>query len=607
MINKPTRLTITLVALLATNYVYAQTEQLDQIIVTANNVEQSLHSVTANAFIITQQEIEDKQYTTLAQALRQVPGITISNSGGIGKATSIFMRGQSNNATLILVDGVEMTNQMGTGGTIVEALLMSNIERIEIIKGPQSGIWGANASAGVINIITKRAQNIANVTLEKGSWNTKRIAASLGAADENIDFILNFSEFTTDGFSAVKSYRAPHNKYERDGYKQTDINFKLGINLTKNHRLQANITTSSAVNQWDWATNPNQIASNNYTKNLKKIKYQFTQENINLSIYALENEINQFNQAKLTETGVRVGFTYLPNQRLAFSLVNKDYEGSGGFPMRTHKANNKGIALNNTNQFLNNSLIVTQAIRYDEYNKFDNKITGKFGIKNHFTDNIFISANYGTAYNAPTLFHLNHGTTINLQPEETKSYDITFGFYGLELTYFNSETKNLITYGGTWPNDFYSNLTGISKFTGIEASYIHSFDRIDTDLTANFTQLSAKDSNGQWLARRAEQQAGFSIDNYSINNLNLGLQIQYRGTTYDRANQQGAQIGEYYVANITANYEVNAKLTVFAKIINVMDEDYTNAVATYQAGTVTPQYVYGMGGRQFSVGVRGSF
>lgn len=155
---------------LSSSQAYATTE-LDQVIVSANHTPTNQHSVTASTSVITADDIASNHYRTLDDALRSIPGIQIVRNGGLGNATSIQMRGQSNNNILILVNGVEMTNPMGTGGAIASALFIGDVERIEVLKGAQSGVWGANASAGVINIITKQARVGTNgsVNVESGS------------------------------------------------------------------------------------------------------------------------------------------------------------------------------------------------------------------------------------------------------------------------------------------------------------------------------------------------------------------------------------------------------------------------------------------------------
>ncbi|MDX1795970.1 MAG: TonB-dependent receptor plug domain-containing protein, partial [Hydrogenovibrio sp.] len=155
----------------------SDTTELDPVVVTANNTPQRLSSVTANTVIIDQAEIEQKQYKTLADAIRQIPGLSTYSNGGLGTQTGLFLRGMSGKNILVLQNGMQLNDPTLTDGTTNFAnILLDDVERIEIIKGPQSGVWGANASAGVINIITKKGGNQANVNFELGANNHRKLA-----------------------------------------------------------------------------------------------------------------------------------------------------------------------------------------------------------------------------------------------------------------------------------------------------------------------------------------------------------------------------------------------------------------------------------------------
>ncbi len=130
----------------------AQEITLDPIVVSASKTEQSLRNITANVDILSSDELEEQHVTTVAEALEALGGITLTQSGGVGTLQSLFMRGMDTNRILVLIDGVRYQDPSNTSGASFAHLLVSNIEQIEVIKGAQSGVWGADASAGVINI-----------------------------------------------------------------------------------------------------------------------------------------------------------------------------------------------------------------------------------------------------------------------------------------------------------------------------------------------------------------------------------------------------------------------------------------------------------------------
>ncbi len=592
------------------SFAYAEVTQLNNVIVTANHIAMSQHSVTANTTVITADDIAENHYRTLDDALKSIPGIHFVRNGGLGTSTSMFIRGQKTGSTLVLIDGIEMTNPMGTGGAILSTLLLSDVERIEILKGPQSGIWGSRASAGVINIITKHAKEgtQGSVNLETGDNNYNKLAVSLSSANKGGDFSVNFSELTTDGFSAVKAYKSYEQNYEDDAFNQTDFSLNIGININPAHRLEALLKTANSTINYDFTSNPDQVnfASTEYSNTIKRLQYVYARDAFNSTAYVSQNNIQQYgNDSIINNIGIKGGYQYATDQSLAFVASNTQYENL----INGDSYYNTGVGITNTNHFNNKNLIITQALRTDTFNQFKDKTTGKLGIKNFFKKDLFISANVGTAYNAPTLFQLTYGLTSDLQPEETTGFDITLGLYNVELSYYHTRAKNFINYAGTWPNDYYENLDGTTKFEGIEMAYNNYIEVANTQLNVTYSQVSAKDSNNEFLARRAEQTIGLNLLYDGFSNLTIGLNNRYIGNMFDQANRSGANIGDYYVTDLNVNYSVNKHLTVYTNILNLFDTDYTTAVSKYPNDdiTLTPSYVYSNGGSQVFVGVQGKF
>ncbi|GKT11325.1 MAG: vitamin B12 transporter [Thiomicrorhabdus sp.] len=600
---KLSKLSVAILTTLSSTTTLAVSTELDRVYVTANHIQQTSHSVTANSTIITSEEIDANHFRTIDDALRSIAGINIVRNGGLGTSTSVQVRGQSNQSLLVLINGTEMTNTMGTGGAIMGNLLLSNVERIEVLKGPQSGIWGANASAGVINIITKQAQlgTQGSVTAETGSFGHKKLAVNLSSATQEGDFSVGFSELSSNGFSAVKIYETNHDDFENDSFIQTDFSLNMGINISKKHRVELLVKTANGLTDYDYTSDPDKVVSSTYQNTLRKLQYLYTKEAFESTLFISQNKITQYKDALINNYGIKGGYSYAADQSLGFIASATQFVNSAN----NENYHNSGIGLSNTNQFNNKKLIITESIRSDLYNQFDNKVTGKLGIKNYFTDDLYISANVGSAYNAPTLFQLTYGATNNLQPEETQGFDLSIGAYGLELSYYQSNTKNLIQYGGTYPADYYENLVGTSKFEGIEAAYHRYLDTLNTNVALSLYQGSAKDDNSEWLARRAEQTAALNLSYDGFDKLEIGVNTRYVGTMYDKANQAGAQTGEYFVTDLNLNYEATQNLTVYANILNILNEDYTHAVATYQADNVTPANVYSNGGTQLYIGLQG--
>ncbi len=616
---KRSTLSLAILAALASPSVLANTT-LDPVMVTVNNTEQALHSVTSNVQIITKEQIEEKQYQTLTDALKTVPGISVKGSGGLGKATSIFMRGFDSKNVLILIDGIDLTDPSGLGGANLESIQLASVERIEIIKGPQSGVWGANASAGVINIITKKGGQQASVNVELGSNNTKKISTHLGAGNEQFDFLFSLSQLNTDGFSAVRAANRSHDDFEADPYRQSDLLFKMGINPAPNHRIETLIKTSHGDNSFDDATNPDTTTpTSTYDQVTRQIQYLYNNGQWNSRLYLSENTLNRFNPSyfseyhgTINELGAQFGLNYRAQDHVQVAINHKEYLGKTTY-LPADRFNNLGVALTNTN-YLTDTLLLTESIRYDEFDKFKNATTGKIGLKNQFTQDIFVSANIGTAYNAPTLSQLATNNPTPLTPEKSESYDLTLGAYGLEITYFKSEITDLIEFVPLPPPSFdyyYKNANQKILTQGVESSYRLSLDSIKTDIGLNYTWLEAEDADGKTLAYRPNQQGSVALDYYGFKNMHLGLETRYVGeefaTTYGNDISPNTpykiDIGNYFVSDFKADYAFNKHLTIYGKVVNLFDEAYVENVSN--ATKTKANFVYSTGGRQFFIGLRG--
>ncbi|MCI4405802.1 MAG: TonB-dependent receptor, partial [Sulfuricurvum sp.] len=213
----------------------ANTLQLEPIVVSASKTEQSLKDVTANVDVITAEELEERHITSVLDALRIFTSIPIAQSGGIGQQSSFFQRGFSSENTVVMIDGIRYNDPTTPKGqSQLEHLMVNDIERIEVIHGAQSGIWGANAVAGVINIITKKPTDtlLANAALEYGSYATTKIGANVSQHVGALSYYVGANQLKSNGISAMTPQGEDPKHYESDAYLNQTLNAKLGYDLT---------------------------------------------------------------------------------------------------------------------------------------------------------------------------------------------------------------------------------------------------------------------------------------------------------------------------------------------------------------------------------------
>jgi len=596
--------------LAANNLLATQNYQLEAITVSsATKSEQSIKDVTSNLEVITSYDLQARKLTTIAQALDLISGVSFTSNGGLGSTNSVFLRGMGNNRTLVLLNGIKLQDPSSISGANLAHLMINDIDRIEVIKGAQSGIWGADATAGVVNIITKRAKSGTKgfVGIEYGSFNTKKINGNLTHKQEKFDLSLSGQKIDSDGFSVQAPKGEDLDKYEDDSYENTNIQLDGNYFINDLSSIGFKYSKIDAQKEYDSFGNPNDnIMKSDIKNDLYSVFYNQKIDKHNLK---LKLEKSKFERQEIGATfGVKEfegesdnielsdNFEYLENSFviLGAGASKDDVTYTPVFGSMENKANKDNyFYITNSNRF--NNTVITQSLRYDKYNNFDNKLTGKFGIKHNFLDDFFISSNYGTAYNVPNIIQeLNPWGDINpnLNPENSYSMDFNMGYKDFKITYFYQKVEDLIEWydpdGWGGKPAIYKNLDGKSTFKGVELEYKKGVFE-NTLISFNYTRLSAKNKNGEHLKRRPEQIFKFGIDNFSIPKLHIGVYGEYIGKRYESDNKKGVQTGKYTVANMVLNYEYSKAIEFYTKIDNITDKSYQ----TVDGYAISPRAFYG--------------
>jgi len=552
--------------------------------------------VTDSVTIITKEALEESHVTTLNEALNKLGGISMTQNGGAGKSASMFMRGMSSKRILVLIDGVRYNNPTSVSGAEFSQIMLYNVEQIEIIKGSQSGVWGSEASAGVINIITNKAKKGFHTAFnaEYGSFNTKKSSLQLSYATDKYDILVNGFIQDTDGISAVEPKRSEA-KYgqryddlglEEDPYTNKSLDAKFSYNISDSDKVALSIQATNSLNYYDGGAGitkdnplPSQYLQNrfynlNYSHkdSLHELKVNYNLSTFKRDIvgtYGNSQYIGSVDEIKvddkisyMEDSFLRVGASYQKfEQENVTTDTDKSYSAISAFATNYNKLSTKTI--------------ITESIRYDRFDEFDNSLTAKFGAKQFVHNDIFVSANIGTGYNAPTLGQLygQWGANPNLKPEKSLTSELTIGNNILWVTGFYNEIKDLIEYDWT---DGYMQTSGKSKFKGLELGY-EDFLFDSLGVNATYTYLKTEDSKGEELDRRPKHQLDTNIvyyvnDSFDVNlrGQYIGERIQYIYGTYTI----DAQTGKYITADFIINYTYNKNYAFYAKINNISDKYY---------------------------------
>ena len=590
--------------LLLTNTAFAEETTLAPIDVTSTNkTEQSINNTTSDITVISSEEIEERGYQTVAQALETQPWIIISRSGGVGQLTSIYMRGMNSGQTLILVDGMRMNDPSTPNGAgYLETLTTSNIKQIEILQGGSSSIWGSNASAGVINIITKQPKEgvHGSLALSYGSYNTKEADADISYADEKLSAQILASYLETDGFSSL----SPRDT-EADSYKNNSYNVKLGYIFNENNKISLmynDIRTDMQYDGYDGFGQPMPNDPDTYGNTRQKnygLHYTFGLDNYKAFLRINRNNITRnyisnvpfneseaLNEATSDEYSLINQYTYGTNNKAVLGFEYKDIDGLSKYDsafyndLRDTSYKNKAVYISNL-YYVNETTLLETNLRYDDFDTFENATIFKIGIKhNHtFIDGFTTAANYYTSYDAPSTYQLVYATPI-LKPMSTKGFDISASYKELiYVSYFNNKVEDAIEDIGGWGNPSYVNVDGTEKFEGLEITSAYAVEAVNLHLSANYTHLfKYEKDDGTTLIRRPKDILNANVDYYTEDDMHFGVQTQYIGDRVDSDFSTfpatEVQTGNYTLWNLYFDTELAKDLKLNITARNIFDKEH---------------------------------
>ena len=600
---------------------------MEEIVVGASHIPIAI-SQSANAVtIINSEQIKNRAALSVSDLLRDVPGLAVSRSGVLGSATQIRVRGSEANHLLVLIDGVEANDPSQSDELNWGTLAASDIERIEVIRGPQSAMYGSDAVAGVVNIITRRAHQLlaASVYSEAGSWKTRKNGFSVGHKSQQFDMRLGASHLVSDGENISRSGS------EKDGHKNTSVNLTAGWQVNDEVRWSFVARQNDGKSAFDddsdfdgFIEDRNRVSEfRNSTIGLQgfydaangRLKHK-------LVIAQTENNNDNFADGVLgnSSSATKDQFQYVGSlfwddsaQRASLLLEHEDERFNQTGPY--FSGENAGQDLTRTTDSValeyridvTDSLTLAASGRYDDNSEFDSAETLRFEASYQASEQTRLRGAWGTAIKNPTfterfaIFGFFVGNP-HLIPEESTSWELGIdhalldGDINLGATVFNAELENEIN--GFAPagggNSTAVNKEGRSQRQGVELSVLSTLShRLSIDAAYTYIDAVEFDSNsGQDIdeTRRPRHSASLTMAWQAADKLQLNANLQYSGGQTDvffppwPDAPETVSLDKYTLLNLNANYSATEQLNFYIRLDNVLDDQYEEVLGYQTLG-----------------------
>jgi vitamin B12 transporter len=583
-----------------------ETEKLEPVVVTASRVPTPQAEVAQSISVIEPTESDRQSGRPLFEILRSAPGISVMNSGGPGRLTEVYIRGSGYQQTLIMVDGVVMNDPSSPGrGYDFGRLTARQVDRIEVLSGSQSGVHGANAIGGVINIITRRQRgNSALVFGEYGAFDTRRGSVIGSAETGSTTANINLAYDETDGFPAAsrlygnsinsgnQAYSgslSTDTKLEDDWHLQTtarayrartELPFSGGASGDDPNHLQLESQgTARAELSYRGGRSWEPSVAISYFKTFRKTDNAPDPVHTDAATgryHGARLRVEQLNRLELNESNSLV--LGIDSQMDRASI----YDLYAGYLSQMPSVSQSVSGIFAENRWKSGGSFASVAVRGDRFHGFSDQLTYRLGPGHRFeSTGTTLKGSIGRGFKIPSLDQLYAPLYGNraLAPETSLSYDITLQQdLGKDLvvqtTWFQSQFSNLIQ-GDL--NDFfkYKNI-GSATSKGLETSMSYSSPQ-GTTLSINHTFLLARNNDkNQDLVRRPRQSLNASIRGRMAGNIDLGLNGRYIGerNDFDPVTYSTIRMPGYALFHADASYQMGGGYKAFGRLDNIFDREY---------------------------------
>ncbi len=558
---------------------YAANESLDPIVVTATRMAQTTDETLAAVTVISRDQIEASQSQSVMDLLQNHSvGIDISRTGGPGSSTSIFLRGSNSDHVLVLVDGVRVSS-VTSGSFNWSALSPDQIERIEVVRGPNSTLYGSEAIGGVVQIFTRKDAGL-HASLKAGSYGTEKVVLGGGGALGNGRYHVNLEHENVDGFSSTNS---DYRNYESDddSYRNNSITAGFELPVNDNVGLGLNLFHTKSKVEYDSAKPDSYADARNSGANLTLDWQTSGSWQQHFSVNASRDQYTSYDSYPADITTQRSGFNWQNDFQIGDAILliaGYEYQHDKG-EIKTNydeKLDNKaGYLQFQWSDDVHDLLLGT---RVDDSSIYGSNSTGRITL-GRTLDGERIYLSIATAFKAPTfneLYYPFYGDP-DIKAEKSTSTELGYRRGGLQASLYRTKVRNLIE---SDPDTWTAVNVGKATINGLELSYAHSL--LDWQVDTGLTLMSTKDEDtGDRLLRRADKKLFVNFRGPLTERMDMGVETSYTGPSMDYG---PVELASYTLINLTTSYRLDRHWKLSARADNVLDEDYQLANGYNTAG-----------------------
>jgi vitamin B12 transporter len=579
---------------------------LDELVVTSSRIPLPLRQIGTSISVLTTEDLQAYGNLSMTDVLRQLPAVAVSNYGGTGQTTSLRIRGEEGFRTLTIMDGLRLSDPSAPQvGPILEHLLSSGINRVEILRGPQGLAYGADAG-GVLNVSSDSGSEglQAVVDAQSGRFGTNQLSANVGGGNARADFFVSASTFETDGFNALA---ADNISADKDGYENNTVHLRGGVNLNDAWRVDLvhrhvdsetlhDNCFSPTLNGHDclaeYQLDATRLALNyegaNFTHSLSWNRTDTTRDNFSSGNFSFGAK------GELERWEYMGSATKLPGFKLAFGADLED-------------ARNNGVGRDNVGVFVeylsdfSDTLYLTAGLRHDDNDDFGTNTSYRSSaawLVDLPDDTVLkFKGSLGTGFRAPSPYEIQYNSgpwasppasLVSLQQETSRGWEGGVEYVRgrqlrLEAVYFKQKVEDAIDFDAVAWSGYLQDL-GTSSSKGIELSGDWSLTE-NWRLRANYTWNDTERPNGEQRLRRPRHLFNAGLSWFSSDaRFNLNAFLRASRDSIDLAFGDPTDMADFEVLDLSANFSLTRNLQLYGRLENALDKDHQQVAGYHAAG-----------------------